>query len=594
MEKKILRRNDEEEKEYKCKKCETVEECNCRLIIRNTNKELSNNNKLKDIVETDNIPNEKEIIIIKGSNYIVSVFKVQNNKCAYKHLLANKLSFVNLTNNNDDDNIIAILETFDQTTKSYSIQDFSLFNHTTPIKIDDNKFEISYPFIPNNETHYKDAKTIYNTDSLKNLRVNIYNPDDPFFYDSCYPFVHNGRDVLIKDRRKDFFQQNSLCPIGCDSFKVDFSTKRVICECETDNLDFSNKKLLNDFNNDIIQNNAIVVRCYNLVFHFLYMKVNVGTWIFFCFIFLALLTPSLFYKRELKKVNFEYENQTEQNDNNNNIDNDDNNNNNDDDNNNNNNNDDDDDSNDDNENDNNDNDEEVSSKCSTKASECLPNPPIRNKVKIKNNSKIKHNNKHNIWLNHLSFSDAILYHKRNFYLLFIDILKNQILSSKFSIEIVSFKLLLLLLNISLCFTFNGLFFSQDYISQTYHHHKNILINTQLPRVFISTIFSFISFLFIHFIFSFKKHHINSLSKIKNKLFLFTTIIIAIMTGLWYYITAFSVVYWGSKNIYFGSSALSLIFLFILIIIFSLLLSFLRITSLTFKSQKLFNFTSYLL
>ena len=117
--------------------------------------------------------------------------------------------------------------------------------------------------------------------------IDVYNSSDPFFNDFCYPFYsEDGKDVLMKDRRSDYYIENSLCEDGCNYTKINFKSGMVECDCEHQSnkgLDTVNSILekipIDGFGDSLSTSNLIVVRCYKLVFNFKYMKKNIGCWI---------------------------------------------------------------------------------------------------------------------------------------------------------------------------------------------------------------------------------------------------------------------------------------------------------------------------
>jgi hypothetical protein len=51
--------------------------------------------------------------------------------------------------------------------------------------------------------------------------VNIYDEDDEFFNNICFPFNYQKKsDVILIDRRKNFFQNVTLCEEGCEFKKL--------------------------------------------------------------------------------------------------------------------------------------------------------------------------------------------------------------------------------------------------------------------------------------------------------------------------------------------------------------------------------------
>ena len=65
--------------------------------------------------------------------------------------------------------------------------------------------------------------------------IDVFNSSDPFFTDFCYPyFDEDGKDVLISDRREDYFQQGAFCEEGCEYLKVNFKTAMAECSCNAE------------------------------------------------------------------------------------------------------------------------------------------------------------------------------------------------------------------------------------------------------------------------------------------------------------------------------------------------------------------------
>ena len=163
----------------------------------------------------------------------------------------------------------------------------------------------------------KIAKTILNTDSinletakyLSDLGINVFNASDDFFNDKCTRFTNeNNTDVIISDRRSDYFQNISFCEENCQFVEFNYTSSKVICNCEGENLDslneelndisssndnktFSLSSISSNFISQISSTNLWVVKCYNLVFS-KYIKTNLGSWII---IFLIIIEMILFF-----------------------------------------------------------------------------------------------------------------------------------------------------------------------------------------------------------------------------------------------------------------------------------------------------------
>ena len=122
-----------------------------------------------------------------------------------------------------------------------------------------------------------------------------YNPFDfesPFFNDICTPFTNeNGNDVLLDDRRKDYYNSDtSLCEQNCYFMGYNISLKMYACKCVTKagvgeisgELDdkFKYKEMPDDFL-DLVsrRSNIKVFKCASQVFSAKGQKKNFGSYV---------------------------------------------------------------------------------------------------------------------------------------------------------------------------------------------------------------------------------------------------------------------------------------------------------------------------
>jgi hypothetical protein len=124
--------------------------------------------------------------------------------------------------------------------------------------------------------------------NISEYSVNIYNESDEFFNDICFPFNYQKKsDVLLKDRRSQFFLNITLCENGCVLKKNNFIKDRIICECNV--TVFKNPKsfflgsikedfdiIIKQFKIELYNSNFFIVKCYKLVFNLKYLKDNYG------------------------------------------------------------------------------------------------------------------------------------------------------------------------------------------------------------------------------------------------------------------------------------------------------------------------------
>ena len=142
--------------------------------------------------------------------------------------------------------------------------------------------------------------------------VNVFDINDPFFNDICYPYQdENGNDIPLQSRKEDFYQDTAICIKGCEYSGIDKNTSKVMCNCNADalviNKDEDDETILgylddsnlNNFIDKIASSDTIsVVKCYEKTFKKENIKKNIGFWIYFGFLslFLLLLAGLLCYR----------------------------------------------------------------------------------------------------------------------------------------------------------------------------------------------------------------------------------------------------------------------------------------------------------
>ena len=67
--------------------------------------------------------------------------------------------------------------------------------------------------------------------------VNIFDINDPFFNDRCYPYTdENGNDIPLKNRREDIYQNTLVCIEGCQFSGYDTGSSKATCVCDAESL----------------------------------------------------------------------------------------------------------------------------------------------------------------------------------------------------------------------------------------------------------------------------------------------------------------------------------------------------------------------
>ena len=145
---------------------------------------------------------------------------------------------------------------------------------------------------------------------VKNQGYNIFNPSDSFYNDICTPFnSFNDTDVLIKDRKKDYYNKELVfCEEGCEFDSININLNKVKCKCEikkeirTDTK-FSTSKLLENFYKIDSFSNFKIFICYNLVFNKNGQIKNYGSYIILGITFSFILSTVINIITYSKKIN---------------------------------------------------------------------------------------------------------------------------------------------------------------------------------------------------------------------------------------------------------------------------------------------------
>ena len=126
--------------------------------------------------------------------------------------------------------------------------------------------------------------------SVASNGYNAFSSDSPFYNDVCTPFTNeNGNDVLLDDRRKDYFNENvNLCEQGCSFVGYNTGSKTYTCKCpikgevgeEREGEKITVLSMPENFKDYISRrSNIAVFKCASLVFSSKGLKKNLGAYI---------------------------------------------------------------------------------------------------------------------------------------------------------------------------------------------------------------------------------------------------------------------------------------------------------------------------
>jgi len=182
-------------------------------------------------------------------------------------------------------------------------------------------------------------------------------------------------------------------------------------------------------------------------------------------------------------------------------------------------------------------------------------------------------------LDDLDYLEALKYDKRTFFEFFLCLVKREhlivftfIFCSDLNLLVI--KLALFVFSVSLDFTTNVLFFTDDTMHKIYLDYGKYNFISQIPQIIYSTVISEIFDVFLKYLslsekeiydcknFKNKKQAVEEvrklIKKIKIKFFCFFGVCIIFISFFWYFITAFCAVYKNTQVILFKDSAVSLL------------------------------------
>ncbi len=223
-------------------------------------------------------------------------------------------------------------------------------------------------------------------------------------------------------------------------------------------------------------------------------------------------------------------------------------------------------------------------------------------------------------LNEMLFSDALMNDKRLFFDFFCDKLKKkqlflELLLIDDPLKPRTLKLLLLILDIEVCFVVNAMFINEDYISKLFRSEKEENFFSFLPRSINRCIYSIIASILMSLIinclfipegrlkaiFRYERNNINSLKyqinlvmkemKWRNNIFIILTVAASFFS--WYYISCFNNIYPHTKYEWIKSCIVIIILVHLIYIIVTLIETLLRFVSFEIKSEKMYKASQWL-
>ena len=150
---------------------------------------------------------------------------------------------------------------------------------------------------------------------LSNQGIDIFNSEDDFFNDICYPYDDpNGNDIIINDRRNEIYQNVTFCQNGCRYLGINYNLTVANCLCNPrflleeeinktninsgeEKINFKNMKKA--FIENLFSFNLEILKCYKLIFNKKFLFHNIG---FYCMSIMFVLQIIFFVIYLIKKL----------------------------------------------------------------------------------------------------------------------------------------------------------------------------------------------------------------------------------------------------------------------------------------------------
>ena len=137
--------------------------------------------------------------------------------------------------------------------------------------------------------------------------IELSDVSSSFYTDLCFHYKSpfDGKDIPLKDRLKLFYPNVALCDQGCSIKGIDLTTNKSICECKlnewlNNEIIEGNKFLANsmaEIKTLLQKTNIEVLRCYKDLFHLKYYLSNHGSFIIMALLIIQIILTVIYYTK---------------------------------------------------------------------------------------------------------------------------------------------------------------------------------------------------------------------------------------------------------------------------------------------------------
>ena len=273
------------------------------------------NELIPDLIETYPNSNGSSLIIKGEDNITFQITTEKNENDLVNNYMINiqKLSVLDLNGCNDilretysinpnDSLIILKVEKITSKVQEKNIQ-YEIYHPATKKQLDIsicNNIDLNIPI-----TLSKDKENLYK--KLQEYGYDLLDSQDSFYQDICSKYKsENGTDVILSDRKNDFYDYDLSCQDNCKYSSYSDKTKYLKCECKIDNKNITLEKfkdfVYESFASFFKYSNYKFIKCYKLVFHINSITKNIGSIILIILFLLQIIILIIYIIKGIKPL----------------------------------------------------------------------------------------------------------------------------------------------------------------------------------------------------------------------------------------------------------------------------------------------------